>query len=167
VFISLYFHTFWLKWLNFYRSCQKHFSLWLKKNMATSDVDLHQPVLKVFTFPQCWYNWHVNWDPLYVGKKNSMKPVSFHQPLTFGVIDRCAAILASLFISNLKLHDAVLACRHFKGYHTYCYLHQTMQTGFVFFLKIFQDKCNWDYDCDYFQCNHNWFIIMHVASNHN
>jgi len=32
VFISLYFQTFWLNWLNFFQSFQKHFSPWLKKN---------------------------------------------------------------------------------------------------------------------------------------
>jgi len=35
------------------------------------------------------------------------------------------------------------------------YLHQTMQMGFVFVLKMFQDRCNHDYKCDYFQCNRN------------
>jgi len=30
------------------------------------------------------------------------------------------------------------------------YLHQTMQTGFVFVLKMFQDICNRDCNRDYF-----------------
>jgi len=34
-------------------------------------------------------------------------------------------------------------------------LHQTMQMGFVFILKMFQDKCNCDYNCDSFQCYRN------------
>jgi len=29
------------------------------------------------------------------------------------------------------------------------YFHQTIQMGFVFFLRIFQDKCNHDYNGDY------------------
>ena len=28
-----------------------------------------------------------------------------------------------------------------------------MQIGFVFFLRMFQDICNRDCNCDYFQCN--------------
>jgi len=32
VFFSLYFQTFWPKWLNFFQSLQKHFGLWPKKN---------------------------------------------------------------------------------------------------------------------------------------
>jgi len=32
LFISLYFQTFWSKWLNFFRSFQKHFGVWPKKN---------------------------------------------------------------------------------------------------------------------------------------
>jgi len=32
---------------------------------------------------------------------------------------------------------------------------QTMQMGFVFFLRMFQDKCNRDCNGDYFQCNRN------------
>ena len=32
VFFSLYFQTFWPKWLNFFRSFQKRFGLWPKKN---------------------------------------------------------------------------------------------------------------------------------------
>jgi len=37
------------------------------------------------------------------------------------------------------------------------YLHQTLQMGFVFVLKMFQNKCNRDCNRDYFQwnCNHN------------
>jgi len=35
------------------------------------------------------------------------------------------------------------------------YLHQTMQMGFVFVLKMFKDKCNRDCNRDYFQCNRN------------
>jgi len=35
------------------------------------------------------------------------------------------------------------------------YLHQTMQMGFVFVLKMFQGKCNRDCNCDYFQRNRN------------
>ena len=31
MFISLYFQTFWPKWLNFFRSFQKHIGLWPKK----------------------------------------------------------------------------------------------------------------------------------------
>jgi len=38
-------------------------------------------------------------DPPDTGKKNSTKPVRFCWPLTFGPIDRCTAILASLLIS--------------------------------------------------------------------
>jgi len=30
------------------------------------------------------------------------------------------------------------------------YLHQTMQVRFVFILKMFQDKCNHDCNCDYY-----------------
>jgi len=30
-----------------------------------------------------------------------------------------------------------------------------MQMGFVFILKMFQDKCNRDCSRDYFQCNRN------------
>jgi len=40
----------------------------------------------------------------------------------------------------------------------YClkiYLHQTIQMGFVFVLKMLQDKCNRDCNRDYFQCNPN------------
>jgi len=40
----------------------------------------------------------------------------------------------------------------------YCmkiYLHQTMQMGFIFVLKMFQDKCNRDRYRDCFQCNRN------------
>jgi len=35
------------------------------------------------------------------------------------------------------------------------FLHQTMQMFFVFVLKLFQNKCNRDCNCDYFQCNRN------------
>jgi len=35
------------------------------------------------------------------------------------------------------------------------YLHKTMQMGFVFFLRMFPDKCNRDCNRDYFQCNRN------------
>jgi len=35
------------------------------------------------------------------------------------------------------------------------YLHQTVQIVFLFVLKMFQDKCNRDCNCDYFQCNLN------------
>jgi len=35
------------------------------------------------------------------------------------------------------------------------YLHQTMKMGFVFVLKMFQDKGNQDCNHDYFQCNRN------------
>jgi len=35
------------------------------------------------------------------------------------------------------------------------YLHKTMQMGFVFFLWMFQDKCNRDCNRDYLQCNRN------------
>jgi len=30
-----------------------------------------------------------------------------------------------------------------------------MQMGFIFVLKVFQDQCNRDCNCDYFQCNRN------------
>jgi len=30
-----------------------------------------------------------------------------------------------------------------------------MQMGFVIFLTMFQDKCNRDCNCGYFQCHHN------------
>jgi len=30
-----------------------------------------------------------------------------------------------------------------------------MQMGFVFLLRMFQDKCNRDYNRDCLQCNHN------------
>jgi len=32
-------------------------------------------------------------------------------------------------------------------------LHQPTQMGFIFVLKIFQDKCNCKFNRDYFQCN--------------
>jgi len=35
------------------------------------------------------------------------------------------------------------------------YVHQIIQTGFVFFLRMFQDKCNRDCNCDYLQCDRN------------
>jgi len=39
VFFSLYFQTFWPKWLNFFRSFQNHFGLWPKiKQLYTSYV---------------------------------------------------------------------------------------------------------------------------------
>jgi len=38
-----------------------------------------------------------------------------------------------------------------------------MQTGFVFVLKMFQDKCNRDCNHDYFQCNRN---RLHLCCNH-
>ena len=34
-------------------------------------------------------------------------------------------------------------------------IHPTIQIGFVFVLKMFQDKCNRDCNRDYFQCNRN------------
>jgi len=40
VFFSLYFQTFWRKWLNFIRSFQKHFGLWPKKQLASKE---HKP----------------------------------------------------------------------------------------------------------------------------
>jgi len=44
------------------------------------------------------------------------------------------------------------------------YLHQTMQIGFVFVLKMHQDKCNRDCNRDYFQCNRNWLHCDFVYS---
>jgi len=44
VFISLYFHTFWPKWLNFFRSFQNHLYLWLKKNRLRPRQPCCQPV---------------------------------------------------------------------------------------------------------------------------
>jgi len=38
------------------------------------------------------------------------------------------------------------------------------QMGFVFFLRMFQDKCNRDCNRDYFQCNRNrlhFFLFIH------
>ena len=49
-------------------------------------------------FPQRWHNWHFNKDPPYIGNKNSTKPTRFRWLLTFGLLNRCTAILASLFI---------------------------------------------------------------------
>jgi len=40
------------------------------------------------------------------------------------------------------------------------YFYQTMQIGFVFFLKIFQDKCKRDCNRDYFQCNRLRFCLF-------
>ena len=34
VFVSLYFHRFWPKWLNFFRPFQKHFDPWPKKTQS-------------------------------------------------------------------------------------------------------------------------------------
>jgi len=47
------------------------------------------------------------------------------------------------------------------------YLHKTMQMGFVFFLRMFQDKCNRDFNYYYFQCNHNWLHCDLFNSNRN
>jgi len=44
VFFSLYFQTFWPKWFNFFRSFQKRFGLWPKKN---------SPRLRLYPYP----NW--------------------------------------------------------------------------------------------------------------
>ena len=48
-----------------------------------------------------------------------------------------------------------------------------MQMDFAFFLRMSQDKCNSDCNCDYFQCKRYrsdcdfLFVIEHVASNRN
>jgi len=42
-------------------------------------------------------------------KKNSMKPVRLCQTLTIGPIDRCAAILAPLFIS-FQIKSCTMLC---------------------------------------------------------
>ena len=41
-----------------------------------------------------------------------------------------------------------------------------MQMGFAIFMRMFQDKCNHDYNRDYFQCNHNW-LHCDLFSSHN
>jgi len=38
-----------------------------------------------------------------------------------------------------------------------------MQMGFVFILKMYQDKCNCDCNCDYFQCYRNRFLISYIV----
>jgi len=55
-----------------------------------------------------------------IGKKKTTKPVRFCWPLSFGPIDRCAAILASLLISFQMKSYAMLCCtwRRSKVYHT-------------------------------------------------
>jgi len=46
------------------------------------------------------------------------------------------------------------------------YFNKTLQMGFVYFLRLFQDKFN--RDCNYFQSlRFCLFIIENVASNHN
>jgi len=42
VFISIYFQTLWPKWLNFFRSFQKHFGPWPKKKQFRSTTELKQ-----------------------------------------------------------------------------------------------------------------------------
>jgi len=51
--------------------------------------------------------------------KKSTNPVRLGQPLTFCPIDRCAAILASMFISFRMKRYAILccACRRSSGHH--------------------------------------------------
>ena len=66
-------------------------------------------------------------------------------------------IMRFCFFPVLNPHRLVISFIAFI--HIVCcltiYLHQTMQMGFVFFLRIFQDKCNRDCNRDYFQCNRN------------
>jgi len=48
------------------------------------------------------------------------------------------------------------------------YVNKTLQMGFVFFLRLFQDKFNRDCNRDYFQSlRFCLFVIEHVASNRN
>jgi len=53
VFISLYFQAFRPKWLNFFRSSQKHFGLWPKKQVPDQRGDLLTPLVKM------WSKWWV------------------------------------------------------------------------------------------------------------
>jgi len=64
VFISLYYQTFWPKWLNFFRSFQKHLGLWPKKKQTHIHLCSH---LHIFIFeivgtppPGCTYAWASN-----------------------------------------------------------------------------------------------------------
>jgi len=47
------------------------------------------------------------------------------------------------------------------------YLHQTMQMGFVFVLKMFQDKCNRDCNREYLQCIVMDYIVILFIRNRN
>jgi len=71
--------------------------------------------------------------------------------LFFPVLNPCRLVI--LFIAIIH----IVCCLKL-------YLRETTQMGFVFFLRMFQDKCNRGCNRDYFQCNRNRLHCYFVYS---